>query len=317
MTEEEFEKLPEISYSGPAPDRDTFSDVGANEDKDKDEQAPNERDEEDVEIGGVKAAAEETGGLGAVSSSLHDASSALEESPEEKLVIAPISVAASSTASLKSQDVQAESEEATQSKEAASNVEDSPSQTADKSDFGRTWERLLASSVGSVSGFLGSENPVQTTPGTTEDTLQAPADSEIPTSNESADNEVPAIGDPPGQAEEPTDEAMEAMGPNFTKSTICSICIDEFEPGEKLTVLPRCRHAFHKDCIHPWLTERQGCCPFCKTDVVASTQETDSDDSPDNSGVPTHVDIEAPSVDERRPHEILGSRWSHPSPNRL
>jgi hypothetical protein len=30
----------------------------------------------------------------------------------------------------------------------------------------------------------------------------------------------------------------------------------------------RCKHAFHKSCIHPWLTERQGCCPLCKTNVL-------------------------------------------------
>jgi hypothetical protein len=53
-----------------------------------------------------------------------------------------------------------------------------------------------------------------------------------------------------------------------TSSTICSICIDDFEEGETLTLLPRCKHAFHKQCIQPWLLERQGCCPFCKTKVL-------------------------------------------------
>ena len=48
----------------------------------------------------------------------------------------------------------------------------------------------------------------------------------------------------------------------------CSICIDDFEHGEKLRMLPRCRHIFHTDCILPWLTERQGCCPLCKTEVI-------------------------------------------------
>lgn len=36
-----------------------------------------------------------------------------------------------------------------------------------------------------------------------------------------------------------------------TTSTICSICIDDFEMGEKITLLPRCRHAFHADCVKP------------------------------------------------------------------
>jgi hypothetical protein len=30
----------------------------------------------------------------------------------------------------------------------------------------------------------------------------------------------------------------------------------------------RCKHAFHKSCIRPWLMERQGCCPLCKTTVL-------------------------------------------------
>jgi hypothetical protein len=68
-----------------------------------------------------------------------------------------------------------------------------------------------------------------------------------------------------------------------TICTECSICIDDFEVGERLTLLPRCRHAFHNDCIKPWLLERQGCCPLCKMSVLVegnvmndSEQDTDS-----------------------------------------
>jgi hypothetical protein len=68
-----------------------------------------------------------------------------------------------------------------------------------------------------------------------------------------------------------------------TTCTMCSICIDEFEGGERLTLLPRCQHAFHKDCIRPWLMERQGCCPLCKSNVLNSEQDTDSDGSVDAS----------------------------------
>ncbi|KAL7438025.1 hypothetical protein ACHAXM_005947 [Skeletonema potamos] len=54
----------------------------------------------------------------------------------------------------------------------------------------------------------------------------------------------------------------------FASSSCCPICIEEFEPGETLRVLPRCKHLFHLDCILPWLTERQGCCPQCRTPVL-------------------------------------------------
>ena len=57
---------------------------------------------------------------------------------------------------------------------------------------------------------------------------------------------------------------------NFTTTTCttCSICIDEFEEGETIRLLPRCGHAFHTQCILPWLQDRQGCCPLCKTEVL-------------------------------------------------
>jgi hypothetical protein len=67
------------------------------------------------------------------------------------------------------------------------------------------------------------------------------------------------------------------------RCTECSICIDDFEPGERLVVLPRCQHAFHKDCIRPWLLERQGRCPLCKTGVLQDDPDTDSDQSADVS----------------------------------
>lgn len=77
--------------------------------------------------------------------------------------------------------------------------------------------------------------------------------------------------------------AQQAISTLKTICTECSICIDDFEVGERLTILPRCRHAFHKDCIKPWLLERQGCCPLCKMCVLpedsirtSSEQETDN-----------------------------------------
>ena len=61
-----------------------------------------------------------------------------------------------------------------------------------------------------------------------------------------------------------------------TTCTTCSICIDEFEEGEKIRLLPLCGHAFHTECISPWLTERQGCCPLCKMGVLENTVNNNS-----------------------------------------
>lgn len=60
---------------------------------------------------------------------------------------------------------------------------------------------------------------------------------------------------------------------NTTISTTCSICIEEFEEGEKIRLLPRCGHGYHTECILPWLTERQGCCPLCKANVLGSGED--------------------------------------------
>lgn len=46
----------------------------------------------------------------------------------------------------------------------------------------------------------------------------------------------------------------------------CSICIADYEKGDKITILP-CKHAFHKDCIANWLKENKVCCE-CQAEVV-------------------------------------------------
>jgi hypothetical protein len=85
----------------------------------------------------------------------------------------------------------------------------------------------------------------------------------------------------PSQEQMPTANEGEDPAVISTTCTMCSICIDDFNDGEQILVLPRCRHGFHMDCIKPWLIERQGCCPLCKTNVL----------SDDNNG--THSGEEA------------------------
>ncbi|KAK7386431.1 hypothetical protein VNO78_26655 [Psophocarpus tetragonolobus] len=43
----------------------------------------------------------------------------------------------------------------------------------------------------------------------------------------------------------------------------CTICLDEFENGDKLGKLHLCAHKFHAHCIKEWLVERNFC-PLCK-----------------------------------------------------
>eukprot|EP00934_Nitzschia_sp_Nitz4_P009452 Nitzschia sp. Nitz4//scaffold36_size144017//46050//47584//NITZ4_003079-RA/size144017-processed-gene-0.38-mRNA-1//1//CDS//3329549435//9442//frame0 len=55
---------------------------------------------------------------------------------------------------------------------------------------------------------------------------------------------------------------------------VCSICLDAYEEGETLKVLP-CSHRYHYECLVPWLTERHACCPLCKYDMRRHFYEAD------------------------------------------
>lgn len=52
----------------------------------------------------------------------------------------------------------------------------------------------------------------------------------------------------------------------------CSICLQEYEPGEKVRHLP-CQHVFHRDCVDEWLLGESRLCPMCKRSVVDAAQE--------------------------------------------
>jgi Ring finger domain len=45
----------------------------------------------------------------------------------------------------------------------------------------------------------------------------------------------------------------------------CSICLGEYEDGEKLTKLP-CGHLFHDECIGSWCKNHTRC-PLCNSDL--------------------------------------------------
>ena len=45
----------------------------------------------------------------------------------------------------------------------------------------------------------------------------------------------------------------------------CSICLCEYEKGDRLIALP-CKHVFHEDCITSW-TDHNVRCPLCNSDL--------------------------------------------------
>jgi hypothetical protein len=62
----------------------------------------------------------------------------------------------------------------------------------------------------------------------------------------------------------------------------CAVCLGAFDAAadELLRVLPKCRHAFHADCVDTWL-EAHSTCPLCrrrvgKEDAFAVIPELDA-----------------------------------------
>merc|ERR1719232_2244884 len=51
------------------------------------------------------------------------------------------------------------------------------------------------------------------------------------------------------------------------KNRECCICLDQFEKGAAVRILP-CMHGFHQVCIDTWLLSRQRRCPLCNQDIL-------------------------------------------------
>ncbi|KAF5189742.1 E3 ubiquitin-protein ligase atl42-like [Thalictrum thalictroides] len=46
----------------------------------------------------------------------------------------------------------------------------------------------------------------------------------------------------------------------------CAVCLSKFEENETLRLLPKCKHAFHVNCVDQWL-ENHSSCPLCRLKV--------------------------------------------------
>ncbi|KAM6581946.1 hypothetical protein CsatB_008948 [Cannabis sativa] len=57
--------------------------------------------------------------------------------------------------------------------------------------------------------------------------------------------------------------------------TDCTICLGEFETGDKVRVLPKCCHGFHVRCIDPWLVSHSSC-PTCRRSLLEQPASSDA-----------------------------------------
>ncbi|XP_006646449.1 RING-H2 finger protein ATL66 [Oryza brachyantha] len=58
----------------------------------------------------------------------------------------------------------------------------------------------------------------------------------------------------------------------------CSICLGEFEEGEKVRSLPPCGHGFHPGCVDAWLLSRPSC-PLCRSWLFPAAAATTKPDA--------------------------------------
>ncbi|XP_039054520.1 RING-H2 finger protein ATL74-like [Hibiscus syriacus] len=57
-------------------------------------------------------------------------------------------------------------------------------------------------------------------------------------------------------------------GESTSEVESCAICLEEYVKGEKVRVLPRCKHMFHKECIEEWFEVPSLHCPICRDRVL-------------------------------------------------
>ncbi|KAL6841491.1 hypothetical protein ACP4OV_028634 [Aristida adscensionis] len=96
----------------------------------------------------------------------------------------------------------------------------------------------------------------------------APSPSPLPTSLPAATPPPPAAGGVPKPVVESLPFFRFAALRGARQGMECSVCLARFDDADLLRLLPRCRHAFHLDCVDRWL-DSSASCPLCRAQVDA------------------------------------------------
>ncbi|CAL5021332.1 unnamed protein product [Urochloa decumbens] len=77
----------------------------------------------------------------------------------------------------------------------------------------------------------------------------------------------------------------------------CAVCLAAFGDGDELRLLPHCSHAFHPDCIDPWL-EGHVTCPLCRANLEKPTPPPPLPQTMPQAAVAVPVEAEENDDDE-------------------
>lgn len=80
----------------------------------------------------------------------------------------------------------------------------------------------------------------------------------------------------------------------------CAVCLNKFEADEVLRLLPKCKHAFHVECVDTWL-DAHSTCPLCRyrvdpEDVLLVVDFHDSRSLFNNQETPRHSAVPSPGI---------------------
>lgn len=65
------------------------------------------------------------------------------------------------------------------------------------------------------------------------------------------------------------------------RSSSCSICLVDFEPGARIAKVKSCGHTYHEVCLTTWL-EQKNECPLCKASIDCYKADEFRQRQPDN-----------------------------------